>query len=1194
MNISEFRKQFPQYNELSDSDLADRIYQKYYAGKLPYEAFVGRFVAPAYPEAQKTEPPGLADKALRTLKGAGQAVKGYYDYLHTPTEPAEGVQDFMGRVIPESVAKTTVGLVEFPYHLVKSVTDPLVKAVFNADEKGVKEVVKGLGKEEAQALWQNLEGLARFAGEPIGVYGLETMKKRWLTDPAGAIVGILPLVKAGAAKVSELKGRTAPEAAEPSPTVGEKHYRVDNADEPLRDHYTFAGPQAKETAFNVAEKLATAEGKPQKVYEIPAEHIKEKGGEPVGEWAEGAEVWKTKEKMDAKELKKVGDEPINPMSEERIRAVNRLRSLKTHPKQAEYIADELGVPVEHVIDAVDAIDKNGMPTNELERILVNKAYSDQLNRYKKTVPRETPIKAREVTETPGESPTVGEGGEVTLEAGMADLEKIRNIPSYFRETLKIPDPETRTYKVTNKAVENWRVTEHEAALDAIKLQDDIWKALPDRQAREQIAYALEEPEFANSLTPQQREVYERARAFYRNYEEVLKEEGILDTFVEDYVNHIIKSTPKEARKANLGTGGNLGHKPAFTHRRVRGEGEKFFTIRELEEMGYEVEKDIANLMALYDYTAKRAIINKNLVEQIKKIKTKDGGKALRPWSKVPYEERGNYLTIDDGQLKKWSGHKFDEGIKLFQTPTALHKDAWYTVDNILKSTRPSSQLYKWFAKGRSGVKRLIMFNPLIHGFNVESNVIMALGRDYPKRFTRRTPEEVEALRREMVQNGVELEGLFDVRRKLEQDIYIPKLTERGKWDLKRSNFRNIMNHPIQAIRHWGDAILWDKWVKSGQMVVYDVLKKRFLKKMSEADAGHAAAMVTNDLLGTMPSTWFTKNQRRFLFNTMFARNWTVSNLRTLTGMLGKRAKSGWLPKPLRFENVTDAQLKEMSKEYRKIILKGVVGSIATANAVQAMFLKANGMPIHPIWKNEEEHRMDIDTGMIDTKGRKIYLKNWLFRQIDDYAKLFEGHPIQFAKAKAEPIMRTIAEIVLNVDYFGKPIVKRGMEWKRSLKEIGKYVVKGITPLDNFVGRENEVRTWAEALIPLTGTWIRHGIATGSADNRFANILRGYYEYRAKKSIMTDDLKARVKKLIQQGKDSEAWRLVDGVNLTPEQYINIQKSLKMPFWYRVGGRKKLKSDFVEYLMTLPDDERAEFWDAVQDATIDRSLNKKKRR
>lgn len=107
-------------------------------------------------------------------------MKDYYKSLHEPTEPATSVKDFTTRVIPESMGKTAVGMVEYPYHLAKSFTDPLL----------TNEPLSGM----ENALLSNAESIARGTGEPIGLYGLKALKERWLSDPVGSLLGVTPLV----------------------------------------------------------------------------------------------------------------------------------------------------------------------------------------------------------------------------------------------------------------------------------------------------------------------------------------------------------------------------------------------------------------------------------------------------------------------------------------------------------------------------------------------------------------------------------------------------------------------------------------------------------------------------------------------------------------------------------------------------------------------------------------------------------------------------------------------------------------------------------------------------------------------------------------------------------------------------------------------------------------------------------------
>ena len=172
-------------------------------------------------------------------------------------------------------------------------------------------------------------------------------------------------------------------------------YRVDNASGPKRDHFTFVGPEARSTAEREAAKLATAEGRPQAVYAVPPEEVFDKGGKKVGTWPGGADVYENAEKLDTGKFEAVTG-PIQPMSDERVRSINRLRIIKDTPAEAEAAAQRLGVDRATVVEAAEAIDRNGMPTNDIERSLVNMTWADELTgqvQAEVPAPMEAPVQA---------------------------------------------------------------------------------------------------------------------------------------------------------------------------------------------------------------------------------------------------------------------------------------------------------------------------------------------------------------------------------------------------------------------------------------------------------------------------------------------------------------------------------------------------------------------------------------------------------------------------------------------------------------------------------------------------------------------------------------------------------------------------------------------------------------------------------
>ena len=142
------------------------------------------------PEASILPPNWTKTLNLRVSKATDKAgeiwkfAREYYHWLKMPSEVPHNFRQFVDNFY-KSISATTIGAIEFPYRLIKSFTDPLFRT------KGLDE----LSKAEAHAAWRNVENLGRFFGEPLGFYGTETARKRWLTDPAGSLLAVAPFIK---------------------------------------------------------------------------------------------------------------------------------------------------------------------------------------------------------------------------------------------------------------------------------------------------------------------------------------------------------------------------------------------------------------------------------------------------------------------------------------------------------------------------------------------------------------------------------------------------------------------------------------------------------------------------------------------------------------------------------------------------------------------------------------------------------------------------------------------------------------------------------------------------------------------------------------------------------------------------------------------------------------------------------------
>jgi hypothetical protein len=97
MNIQELRKKYPQYDDLSDQDLAAGFHKKFYSD-LPFEDFAGRIGLSATPTTPTAPAPQVEKAPVAPTTPEEVAVP--------PTASESPITDFLGRVVknvPESM-----------------------------------------------------------------------------------------------------------------------------------------------------------------------------------------------------------------------------------------------------------------------------------------------------------------------------------------------------------------------------------------------------------------------------------------------------------------------------------------------------------------------------------------------------------------------------------------------------------------------------------------------------------------------------------------------------------------------------------------------------------------------------------------------------------------------------------------------------------------------------------------------------------------------------------------------------------------------------------------------------------------------------------------------------------------------------------------------------------------------------------
>src|SRR3990167_3820488 len=173
--------------------------------------------------------PEILRQLTSKLKRAGGFLRGYYDYLHQPTEPPKVLplapgeadvdprsagmmdvprSDFLGRVLPESVSKTAVGLAEFPYQAGHDIGTAIQQKLIEQGKPS--EAVSAISSK----LGDMITGVLDKTLASTGLMGKERLKEEWSTDPAGSALFASAPVAGAVGKGGTLVKRGLERAAE--------------------------------------------------------------------------------------------------------------------------------------------------------------------------------------------------------------------------------------------------------------------------------------------------------------------------------------------------------------------------------------------------------------------------------------------------------------------------------------------------------------------------------------------------------------------------------------------------------------------------------------------------------------------------------------------------------------------------------------------------------------------------------------------------------------------------------------------------------------------------------------------------------------------------------------------------------------------------------------------------------------------
>ena len=670
----------------------------------------------------------------------------------------------------------------------------------------------------------------------------------------------------------------------------------------------------------------------------------------------------------------------------------------------------------------------------------------------------------------------------------------------------------------------------------------------DRPERFQTAF--------DGLTEQEQELGHKLKDTFDTLWIIANEAGVLNAWIENYTPHLYKGS-KDRTNRILGGGTSGGLSKNFNRAKQR-------TIEFQDDarlLGLIPITDPALKIGIYVNQLTNTIANKNAIDALKNIEDKNGMKLLstmpkkdtlarKEWERK-YEfvnipslqkfmfiaKRGktntkNEIVNDDGEVIEGATKLTPEERKrnpgmLVKVPVKAEPDVAKILNDNFAPGKTRGKINTGYRLMRNTVKRMIMINPAIHGTNILSDVLdemnfspSATARIFAR--GKEIAEHADAVFERAILGGIEQRATGELSKVLRGSINSEIERVFGPTAAKFLS-------PLTKLEEASDKLLFGSIVGHAQLGLFEHISGNLeaANNWDQAKADKVAAHYINTLLGTLPNTWMSRSTREAGSALAFARNWTFSN----ADIIAKALSGGRLGFGRKI--LTREEQQTIGNNFAKHLVKGTFGLIIGNNIMQLMFititndLKKRGLldgeqvELHATFSNERRHFWDIDTGMNDKKGQRMFLVGPMFRYMKDYfgfAEDIKSGELQTAWNKLEPILKSTIEQFTNYSKWQHDNIFSGEDTTyNKLKRRAEYFIEGLTPMRMFMERPGRSKTKFEWIVPFLGLWIRRGAAGGP----IAGELRRWKE---KNNIADEPISNEVNELLQDGKWQEGLTL----------------------------------------------------------------------
>jgi len=503
----------------------------------------------------------------------------------------------------------------------------------------------------------------------------------------------------------------------------------------------------------------------------------------------------------------------------------------------------------------------------------------------------------------------------------------------------------------------------------------------------------------------------------------VEQSGIRLGFKENYLPQLWENSADEVFAAAR----KLGLKPRFTLQ----------SVLENYQAGINVGlkpkfKSISDLVGWYEKTANKAMVDRQFFDYLKQ------NNLIQPKSKAPANGTWEALDPDHFPIQK-----FQAKGKEFQGVLMAPKEIAGNINNYLRE--PQNRVLDWTSDAASLSKNYAMSAGIpgtginAHGFNILARNIMGKG---------------------LLKGGTEMAGYMVNPKSAARDLEglmqtAPAAMKNGLtlttegFELGQNNLKELVsslggkgkitdNRILDFHTKYFEKPLFHEIIPALKLKYYNQFSKELLAKgMSPTEAGRAAAEATNTLYGGI--NWEAMGRNRDvqnLWRTIFlAPDWFETNARMGQGMAQAMI------------DPNTPQGKQFGRVAKNILIAYVAANVAN--------VASSG---HPMWENPPGHTLDVQLGMSGDRNR--YLRpfgtaaDFLRLPLDTMVAAIKdkdiGQGARIAKNRLSMPISSAANLLLNVDDFGKPITGqdvygRKIPMQQQVAGVANEVVGPFTP-----------------------------------------------------------------------------------------------------------------------------------------------------